>query len=60
MNEKEAIDELKKRDFIEELKKVLSLKWVEHVVFWAIVLLATGVAGIIVTNYVLNYIHLPK
>jgi hypothetical protein len=60
MTEEKAQKELDKRDYTEELKGVFSLKWVEKVVFWFIVLIATGVFTIIITNYILNYVHIPK
>ena len=59
-NEEEAIKELEKRDFVEELKPIFSAKWVEKFVRYFLVTLASALMLIIITNYIINYIHTPR
>jgi hypothetical protein len=41
---------------LEKAKLEFALKWVERVVFWVIVLVATAVAGVVIRNYIIHFL----
>jgi len=45
--------EKEQEDFTDELRKIFSSKWVENVVWWVFVAIATGVAGMLLDKYIL-------
>jgi len=57
--EKTAQEKLDKINFVQELKVVFSMKWVETVVKYFLVAVAIAIVGLIITNYVISFIHLP-
>lgn len=59
-NEKDAIEELEKRDFVIELKSVFSLKWVEKFILIFLVAVAMAILSFIITNYIVAYMRAPQ
>ena len=55
-SQEEKIKELEKIHLVNDLKPIFSEKWVEKTWKWVLIFIAVGLAGKLLTTYIIDYI----